>query len=138
SRRIAKNERAATAAGASHHVIDAAAGVTIYRGDAYPPAFYGQVFVGDGQNNLVHRRALIDEGVSFRSGRVDEKSEIIRSSDIWFRPVNFVNAPDGTLYCLDMSREVLESIHIPLDIVRHLDLKSGRDYGRIYRIAPPG
>src|SRR5262249_43432025 len=37
-----------------------------------------------------------------------------------------------------MSREVLESIHIPLDVVKHLDLKSGRDNGRIYRVTPPG
>jgi putative membrane-bound dehydrogenase-like protein len=137
SRRIAKNERAAASPGASHHVVDAAAGVTIYRGGAYPPEYYGQVFVGDGQNNLVHRRELIPDGVTFQSKRVDDKTEFVRSSDIWFRPVNFVNAPDGTLYCLDMSREVLESIHIPLDVVKHLDLKSGRDNGRIYRIAPP-
>ena len=52
--------------------------------------------------------------------------------------MNFVNAPDGTLYVLDMSREVIEAIHIPLDVVKHLDLKRGRDQGRIYRIAPPG
>lgn len=138
SRRIAKNERAAASPGASHHVIDAAAGVTIYRGGAWPPEFYGQAFVGDGQNNLVHRRSLTLDGITFRSNRVDEQTDFVRSSDIWFRPVNFINAPDGTLYCLDMSREVLESIHIPLDVVKHLDLKSGRDYGRIYRIAPPG
>lgn len=138
SRRIAKNERAAASPGASHHVVDAAAGVTIYRGGAYPPEFYGQVFVGDGQNNLVHRRELVPDGVTFQSKRVDDKTEIVRSPDIWFRPVNFINAPDGTLYCLDMSREVLESIHIPLDVVKHLDLKSGRNNGRIYRIAPPG
>ena len=62
----------------------------------------------------------------------------MRSSDNWFRPVNFVNAPDGTLYVLDMSREVIEAIHIPLDVVKHLNLKRGRDQGRIYRIAPPG
>ncbi len=52
--------------------------------------------------------------------------------------MNFVNAPDGTLYVLDMSREVIEAIHIPLDVVKHLNLKRGRDQGRIYRIAPPG
>ena len=52
--------------------------------------------------------------------------------------MNFVNAPDGTLYALDMSRAVIEAIHIPLDVVKHLDLKRGRDQGRIYRIAPPG
>src|SRR5262249_44366609 len=70
--------------------------------------------------------------------RAEEKTEFVRSSDIWFRPVNFVNAPDGTLYCLDLSREVLEAIHIPLDVVKHLDLTSGRNSGRIYRMAPAG
>ncbi len=49
-----------------------------------------------------------------------------------------MNAPDGTLYVLDMSRAVIEAIHIPLDVVKHLDLKQGRDQGRIYRITPPG
>jgi putative membrane-bound dehydrogenase-like protein len=136
-RRIRKNERPATSPGASHHVVDAAAGVTIYRGGAYPAEFYGQAFVGDGQNNLVHRRKLIPHGLTFQSERVDQQTEIVRTPDIWFRPVNCVNAPDGTLYILDMSREVLESIHIPLDVAKHLDLRSGRDRGRIYRLAPP-
>src|SRR5262249_20026496 len=39
---------------------------------------------------------------------------------------------------LDMSREIIEAIHIPLDVVKHLDLRRGRDQGRIYRIAPAG
>jgi putative membrane-bound dehydrogenase-like protein len=138
NRRVASQERSSESPGASHHVVDAAAGVTIYRGGTYPTQYYGAVFVGDGQNNLVHHRALLPDGVTFKSRRVEEKTEFVRSSDIWFRPVNFVNAPDGTLYCLDMSREVLESIHIPLDVVKHLDLSSGRNYGRIYRIAPDG
>ncbi|MBS0266590.1 MAG: c-type cytochrome, partial [Planctomycetes bacterium] len=137
-RRIQKNERAATAPGASHHVVDAAAGVTIYRGGTYPADWYGQAFVGDGQNNLIHRRRLIPQGLTFGSERVDVQTEVVRSPDIWFRPVNALNAPDGTLYFLDMSREYLESIHIPLDVARHLDLKSGRENGRIYRLAPRG
>lgn len=140
SRRIAHGERSAESAGASHHVVDAAAGVTVYRGSAYPAEFYGNVFVGDAQNNLIHRRILIPSGPTFRSERAprERNTEFVRASDNWFRPVNFVNAPDGTLYVLDMSREVLEAIHIPLDVVKHLDLKRGRNQGRIYRIAPPG
>lgn len=138
SRRIAKGERSADAPGASHHVIDAAAGLTIYRGGAFPSEYYGSAFLGDGQNNLVHRRVLAPDGVSFTTSRGEPNSEFVRSSDIWFRPVNFVNAPDGTLYCLDMSREYLESIHIPLDVAALLDLTSGRDRGRIYRLAPAG
>lgn len=138
ARRVTTGERSAEAPGASHHVVDAAAGVTVYRGSAYPAEYYGTLFVGDGQNNLVHHRRLIPAGVTFESERVEPKTEFVRSTDIWFRPVNFVNAPDGTLYCLDMSREVLESIHVPLDVAEHLDFTSGRNTGRIYRMAPQG
>jgi putative membrane-bound dehydrogenase-like protein len=139
SRRIAYGVRSADSAGASHHVVDAGAGVTVYRGSAYPAEFYGNVFIGDAQNNLIHRRILLPEGPTFRAvrGLREQMSEFIRSTDNWFRPVNFVNAPDGTMYVLDMSRAVIEAIHIPLDVVKHLDLKQGRDQGRIYRIAPP-
>jgi putative membrane-bound dehydrogenase-like protein len=137
-RRIAHGERPASAAGASHHVVDAAAGVTVYRGGAYPKEYYGNVFVPDAQNNLIHRRTLVPDGVTFKSDRADTKAEFVRSSDLWFRPVNLVNAPDGTLYVLDMSREILESIHVPSDVAKYLDLTSGRKFGRIFRLAPPG
>jgi putative membrane-bound dehydrogenase-like protein len=140
SRRIAHGARSALAAGASHHVVDAGAGVTVYRGSAYPAEFYGNIFIGDAQNNLVHRRVLVPDGPTFQAvrGPREQSTEFVRSSDNWFRPVNFVNAPDGTLYVLDMSRAVIEAIHIPLDVVKHIDLRRGRDQGRIYRIAPPG
>ena len=138
SRRIAHGARSPDAAGASHHVIDAAAGVTVYRGGAYPVEYYGNVFVGGAQENLIHRRKLVPDGASFSSHRADAATEFVRSSDNWFRPVNFINAPDGTLYVLDMSREILETIHVPLDVTRFIDFKSGREQGRIYRIAPAG
>lgn len=138
SRRIAHGARSASSAGASHHVIDAAAGVTIYRGGAYPEEYYGNVFIGGAQNNLIHRRTLTANGVTFESARADHGTEFVRSSDNWFRPVNFINAPDGTLYVLDMSREILETIHVPLDVTKFVDFRSGRQQGRIYRIAPPG
>lgn len=137
ARRRAQNQKNAGSVGSTHHVIDASAGTTVYRGDAYPNEYYGDLFIGCGQNNLVHRRKLIPNGLSFKTKRMEHRSEFMRSTDIWFRPVNFVNAPDGTLYCLDMAREYLESIHIPLDVVKHLDLTSGRNHGRIYRMAPP-
>jgi len=137
-RRVAHTERRADGAGASHHVLDAGAGVTIYRGGLFPSEYYGDAFIGDAQNNLIHRMKLIPEGVTFKYQRVEQNTEFARSSDNWFRPVNFLNAPDGSLYCLDMSREIIESIHIPSDVVKFLDLKNGRQTGRIYRIAPKG
>jgi len=138
TRRLAAGERGINSAGLSQNVIDAAAGLAIYRGHAYPEKYRGEVFVGCSQNNLIHHRRLIPDGVTFRSERVEEDTEIVRSTDTWFRPVNCINAPDGTLYVLDMSREVIESIHISSDVVKHLDLTNGRDKGRIYRLAPSG
>lgn len=138
SRRIGHGERPANAPGASHHVIDAAAGVTVYRGGAYPSEYYGTVFVSDAQNNLIHRRTLTADGVTFKADRIDHNTEFVRSHDNWFRPVNLINAPDGTLYVLDMSREILETIHVPSDVAKFLDFTSGRQHGRIFRLAPPG
>ncbi len=116
-----------------------AAGVTIYRGDAYPPAFRGNAFIGDVGGNLVHRKTLTRDGVLMTARRADENTEFVASTDNWFRPVNFVNAPDGTLYIIDMYRETIEHpFSIPDDIKAHLDLQSGDDRGRIYRLAAPG
>lgn len=115
-----------------------AAGVTIYRGDAYPDEFRGNAFIGDVGGNLIHRKTLTPEGASFIATRADENVEFITSTDNWFRPVNFVNGPDGCLYVLDMYRETIEHpASIPEDIKALLDLSSGDDRGRIYRLAPP-
>jgi putative membrane-bound dehydrogenase-like protein len=116
-----------------------AAGVTIYRGDAYPPEFRGNAFIGDVGGNLVHRKTLERDGSVMIAERADSNTEFLTSTDNWFRPVNFVNAPDGTLYVLDMYRETIEHPYsIPDDIKAHLDLQSGDDRGRIYRLMPPG
>ena len=120
SRRLAAGERSAESAGLSHNVIDAAAGLAMYRGNAYPAEYRGKLFVGCSQNNLIHRRTLTPAGRDVPSARADEETEFVRSTDIWFRPVNCINAPDGTLYVLDMSREVIESMHIAHDVVAHL------------------
>ena len=61
------------------------------------------------------------------------------STDNWFRPAQFANAPDGALYIVDVYREVIEHpLSLPPEIKQHLDLTSGRDRGRIYRIVPEG
>jgi len=120
-------------------IFTSGTGITIYRGAAYPERYRGQAFVGNVAGNLVHRRTLEPNGATFTARRVDEKCEFVASTDNWFRPVNFVNAPDGTLHVIDMYREVVEHPwSIPEDIKAHLDLESGQDRGRIYRLTPPG
>ncbi len=91
--------------------------------------------IGDVGSNLVHRKKLIIENGMLKGVRVDEKSELLTSSDNWFRPVQFANGPDGALYILDMYREVIEHpASLPPAIKKHLDLTSGRDRGRIWRL----
>lgn len=116
-----------------------ATGVTVYRGDAYGDEFRGNVFIGDVGGNLIHRKTLTRNGISFAARRADERVEFVASTDTWFRPTNFVNAPDGALYVLDMYRETIEHpVSIPEDIKAFLDLESGHDRGRIYRLESPG
>ncbi|HUR46059.1 MAG TPA: PVC-type heme-binding CxxCH protein, partial [Candidatus Saccharimonadales bacterium] len=118
-----------------------AAGITIYRGSAFPPDYVGDAFIADVGSNLIHRKKIKPDGASFKAERAagEEKIEFIASKDLWFRPVQFANAPDGTLYVADMYREVIEHPwSIPESIKKHLDLNSGNDRGRIYRIAPDG
>ena len=116
-----------------------ATGITIYRGDAFPEDMLGMAFVGDVGSNIIHRKKVTEQGISMVGNRVDVDSEFIASKDIWFRPVQFANSPDGTLYIADLYREVIEHPRsLPEEIKQHLDLTSGRDRGRIYRVAPDG
>ncbi|MCA9047322.1 MAG: hypothetical protein KDA89_01250, partial [Planctomycetaceae bacterium] len=120
-----------------HDVFTACTGVTIYRGGAYPQKYRGNLFVGDVQSNLIHRRTVNSEGTAVVTRRADDKTEMVRSRDNWFRPANLLNAPDGTLHVVDMYREVIETPDsLPESILAKLDLQAGHDRGRIYRLAP--
>ncbi len=116
-----------------------ASGVTIYRGDAWPDEYLNNAFVGDVGSNLIHRKMVMwkDGLPSATRSLNDRKREFIASTDNWFRPVQFENGPDGCLYAADMYREVIEHPwSLPANIKQFLDLNSGNDRGRIYRIQP--
>ncbi|WP_395745749.1 PVC-type heme-binding CxxCH protein [Prosthecobacter sp.] len=118
-----------------------ATGTTIYRGDAYGPDFVNNSFSGDAGGQLVHRKLIKPsaDGISLIGERpADEHGfEFAASKDTWVRVVNFANAPDGCLHICDMYREVIEHPwSIPDEIKKHIDLNSGNDRGRIYRIVP--
>ncbi|HEY1598256.1 MAG TPA: PVC-type heme-binding CxxCH protein [Pirellulales bacterium] len=116
-----------------------ATGITIYRGNAWPKQQEAWAIVGDACTNLAHRKRLEPNGLEMIARRIDVDSEFVASKDIWFRPVQFANAPDGNLYIADMYREVIEHpLSLPPMIKKHLDLTSGRDRGRIYRVVADG
>jgi len=112
-------------------------GVTVYRGDAFPPEHRGTLFVGEVSNNLVYHARLTEMGLTANAKRVEDGMEFLASTDNWFRPAQFANAPDGTLYVIDHYREIVETVEsIPPLILKHLHIESGVNHGRIYRMAP--
>ncbi len=117
----------------------AASGSTVYVGDAFPSKFTGSVFVGEGNGNLVHCDLLRPDGATYTATRWPEDSAFLASTDNWFRPINFANGPDGSLYLLDYYRQYLEHpLFIPESVKARLDMdfRAGDTLGRIYRIVP--
>ncbi len=117
----------------------AAAGGTIYTGDTFPEKYQGNLFTGDVSANLVHRDLLHPDGVTFVASRAkdEQDGEFLASTDIWFRPCNFANAPDGNLYVMDMHRLFIETPEsIPDSIKKNMNFWEGETLGRIYRIVP--
>lgn len=116
-----------------------ATGVTPHRGTSLPEGDLGQVFMGDVGGNLIHRKRLAAKGGRLEGTRVDANSEVVASTDNWFRPVNFANTPNGTLLVLDMYRETIEHPwSIPEPLKARLDLTSGKDRGRLYELGRKG
>ena len=110
----------------------------VYRGDRLPPDLYGNAFVADPAANLVGRIVLSDDGKTLRARKAYDNAEFLASTDERFRPVFISNAPDGTLYIVDMYRGIIQDRasttmylrdHI---IARKLDQPTG--LGRIYRV----
>jgi mono/diheme cytochrome c family protein len=80
----------------------------VYRGDRLPADLYGNVFVAEPAANLVSRIVLDEDSTTLRARKAYERGEFLASTDERFRPVYLSNAPDGTLYVVDMYRGILE------------------------------
>jgi mono/diheme cytochrome c family protein/glucose/arabinose dehydrogenase len=110
----------------------------LYRGDRLPPDVYGNVFVAEPAANLVSRLVLSDDGTTLRARKAYERGEFLASTDERFRPVYLSNAPDGTLYIVDMYRGIIEhrlSLTVYLrDHILARKLEQPTGFGRIYRV----
>ena len=117
----------------------ASCGVTVFTGDAFPADFANNVIVSDGNGNLVHRDIISPDVSTMKASRWPEAEDFVRSTDSWFRPVNFANGPDGNLYIVDYYRQYLEHPEFIPEAVQErlqMDFYRGHTRGRIYRIVP--
>lgn len=98
-------------------------------------------YVCEPVHNLVARLLVKSDHGSFSAERHpgDTQYEFLTSTDQMFRPVRVVNAPDGSLWVVDMARSVIEHPEwIPLAWQQRIDLRSGSKLGRIYRVVRDG
>jgi putative membrane-bound dehydrogenase-like protein len=123
------------------NTLTSANSLTPYRDELFGPHFANSVFISEPAHNLVHREALILEGVTFDSRRAndEEDREFLASTDNWFRPTMLKVGPDGALYVADMYRLVIEHTEYALPgMEQQIDVRAGADRGRIYRVVPEG
>ena len=112
---------------------------TAYVGDRYPDAMRGSVFVTEPAGNLVGQFVVTDSNGAPRSARrAQDSTDFLTSTDERFRPVNLANAPDGTLYVVDMYRGIIQHRTYITDYleqkIRERGLEQPVGFGRIYRI----
>ncbi len=111
---------------------------TVYRGDRLPADLRGNVFVVDPAANLVSRIIIQDDGTKLVARKAYERTEFLTSTDERFRPVYLSNAPDGTLYLVDMYHGIIQHRDYITEYLRDQilsrKLEAPLGHGRIYRI----
>lgn len=117
----------------------AACGPVIYRGDNFPEAYQGNAFVMEPSAYLIKRIVLNADTAGFMQGKFAyDNKEFLTATDERFRPVSAYNAPDGTLYFIDMHRGLIQHTTYLTPYLRHyidsLKLDRPIGMGRIYRV----
>lgn len=116
-----------------------AAGVAIYRGTNFPKEWYGTGFSTEPVSNVVKAVRIEDKNGRLKGSHPMGENEFLASTDERFRPVNAYNAPDGSLYVLDMYHGIIQHKTYMTTYLRNQTLSRGLEappagLGRIYRI----
>ena len=112
---------------------------TAYTGDRLPAELRDNVFVTEPAGNLVGRIVVQDDSSGTPVARNgSERPSFLASTDVRSRPVSVANAPDGTLYIVDMYRGIIQHrVFITgylEEQIRKLELEQPVGLGRIYRL----
>jgi putative membrane-bound dehydrogenase-like protein len=118
----------------------AAAGCAVYEGGAWPDKWRHSYFTGEPTLNIVHHQFVKPDGVSYttqkEAGR--EQTEFMRSTDLWFRPIETRVGPDGALYVIDFYNQAVihNDTRGPVHGPANAAVRPDRDhyFGRIWRV----
>ncbi|PSR57018.1 dehydrogenase [Adhaeribacter arboris] len=126
----------------SKHLVNftAACAPLVYRGDLFGPEYATSVFVAEPSANLIKRNIINEQGLVVKGEQAYQGHEFLTSVDERFRPVNLYDAPDGSLYVVDMYRGIIQhktylTTYLKNEIGRR-QLTQPLNCGRIYKIVP--
>ncbi len=102
-------------------------GIIVYEGKLLPEAYCNQVIHCDALPRVVRAYPVQPQGAGYKAAI----SDLLSTSDDWFRPSDVCVAPDGSIYVADWN---------DAGVGGHLmaDQEFEKMTGRIYRIAPRG
>lgn len=123
--------------------FSAACSPLIYRGSNFPTDCYGNAFVPEPAANLVKRNLLQEQDGRIRAVDAYRQKEFLTSTDPRFRPVSLLNAPDGSMYIVDLYRGFLEEYHLTTPYLIEQTIARGLHQpmygrGRIWRVTYSG
>lgn len=117
----------------------AACGPVIYRGNQFPTSHDQAAFVCESTLQLVKLINVERKDGKLNGSHPLKDRDFLTSTDERFRPVNLYNAPDGSLYLLDMYHGIIQHKTYMTTYLRKQTLSRNLDgpplgHGRIYRI----
>lgn len=98
----------------------------VVRSPAFPEAWQGQLVTCDFRAHRLVRFALREVGSTFETV---EQPDLLRSTNVTFRPIDLRFGPDGALYVADWSNPIIQ--HGEVDF---RDPRRDKEHGRIWRI----
>ncbi|WP_456238275.1 PVC-type heme-binding CxxCH protein [Neorhodopirellula pilleata] len=115
-------------------------GQSIYRGNAMPADFSGDLIIPEPVGRLVRRAKVTNDQGRIVVSNAYDQSEFIAATDPNFRPVSSATGPDGCLYLVDMYRGIIQEGNWVRDgsylrgVVQEYELDKNVGRGRIFRI----
>ncbi len=106
------------------------ASLEVIHSPAFPADWQGQLVTCDFRAHRIVRFGLEEVGSSFRTR---EMPDLLRSTNVTFRPIDVRFGPDGALYIADWSNPIIQ--HGEVDF---RDPRRDKEHGRIWRVTRQG
>lgn len=106
------------------------AGIVCLETDTVPPAFRGNLLIGNVVTNRINRDSVVWDG---DIKGLKEEPDFLVSGDPWFRPVDLKLGPDGAIYVADFYNCIIGHYEVDLNHPRR-----DRTRGRIWRFVYTG